>query len=109
MSQRRLLSGLRRSLVYSLLMIARHCVLRNWDRIPVRAVEGFISRALSRYVRYCDKEALNFNKPKTNHKCHVMIIDSYIIPPSHRGGVLTVRLRRRKMGPERAKIAISVV
>ena len=29
--------------------------------------------------------------------------------PSHRGGVLTARLRRRKMGPERAKVAISVV
>ena len=32
-----------------------------------------------------------------------------ILPPSHRGGVLTACLRRRKMGPERAKVAISVV
>ena len=32
-----------------------------------------------------------------------------LIPPSHWGGVLTARLRRRKMGPERAKVAISVV
>ena len=38
------LSGLRRILVHSL-MIARHCVLRNWDRILVRAVKGLISRA----------------------------------------------------------------
>ena len=42
--QSRWLSGLRRSLVHSL-MIARHCVLRNWDRILVRAVKGLISRA----------------------------------------------------------------
>ena len=31
------------------------------------------------------------------------------IPPSHRGGVLTARLRRRKMSPERDKVAIGVV
>ena len=43
-SHPRWLSGLRRSLVHSL-MIARHCVLRNWDRILVRAVKGLISRA----------------------------------------------------------------
>ena len=42
--QPRWLSGRRRSLVHSL-MIARHCVLRNWNRILVRAVKGFISRA----------------------------------------------------------------
>ena len=42
--QARWLSGLRCSLVHSL-MIARHCVLRNWDRILVRAVKGLISRA----------------------------------------------------------------
>ena len=41
--QHRLLSGLRRSLVHSL-MIVRHCVLRNWDRILVRAVRGLIDR-----------------------------------------------------------------
>ena len=34
---------LRYSLVHSL-MIARHCVLINWDRIPVRAVKGLLSR-----------------------------------------------------------------
>ena len=33
-----------RSLVHSL-MIARHCVMRNWDRIPIRTVKGLISRA----------------------------------------------------------------
>ena len=42
--QPRWLSGLRRSLDHSL-MIARHCVLGNWDRISVRAVRGLISRA----------------------------------------------------------------
>ena len=42
--QPRWLSGLRRSLVHSL-MIARHCVMRNCDLIPVRAVKGLISRA----------------------------------------------------------------
>ena len=42
--QHRWLSGLRRSLVHSLI-IARHCVLRNWDRIPVMTVRGLISRA----------------------------------------------------------------
>ena len=41
--QPRCLRGLRRSLVHSL-MIARHCVLRNWDRIPVRALKGLLSR-----------------------------------------------------------------
>ena len=38
------LSDLSRSLVHSL-MIVRHCNLRNWDRILVRAVKGLISRA----------------------------------------------------------------
>ena len=42
--QPRWLSGMRCSLVHSL-MIARHCVLRNWDRISVRAVKGLISWA----------------------------------------------------------------
>ena len=44
--QPRWLSGLRRtgSLVHSL-MITRHCVLRNWDRIPVMAVKGLNSLA----------------------------------------------------------------
>ena len=66
--QPRWLTGLKRSLVHSL-MIARHCVLRNWDRILVRAVKGLISRAgWSRYVRYCGKETLNFNKP-TKPQC----------------------------------------
>ena len=61
--QPRWLRGLRRSLLHSL-MIARHCVLRNWDRILVRAVKGLIYRAvMSRYIRYCDKETLNSNKP----------------------------------------------
>ena len=41
-NQPRWLSGLRRSRVHSL-VIAR--VLRNWDRILVRAVKGLISRA----------------------------------------------------------------
>ena len=45
-------------------LLVDHCVLRNWDRILVRAVKGLISRvAWSRYVRYCDKETLNSNKP----------------------------------------------
>ena len=43
-SHPRWLSGLMRSLVHSQ-MIACHCVLRNWDRILVRAVKGLISRA----------------------------------------------------------------
>ena len=61
--QPRWLSGLRRSLVHSL-MIASHCVLRNWDQIPVRAVRGLIFwLAWSRYVRYCDNETLNSSKP----------------------------------------------
>ena len=39
-------SGLRRSLVHSLMIdFFRHCVLRNWDRIPVRALSGLIYRA----------------------------------------------------------------
>ena len=46
-------------------------------------------------------------------KCHedLITLETYVQlgPPSHRGGVLTARLRRRKMGPERAKVAISVV
>ena len=36
--------GLMRILVHSLL-IARHCDLRNWDQISVRAVRGVIYRA----------------------------------------------------------------
>ena len=43
-SQLRWLSGLMRRFVHSL-MIARHCVVRNWDLIPVRAVRGLIARA----------------------------------------------------------------
>ena len=62
-SQPRWLSGLKRSRVHSLWLLVDHCVLRNWDRILVRAVKGLISRlAWSRYVRYCDKETLNSNK-----------------------------------------------
>ena len=44
-SQPRWLSGLRRSRVHSLWLLVDHCVLRNWDRILVRAVKGLISRA----------------------------------------------------------------
>ena len=36
---------LRRSRVHSLWLLVDHCVLRNWDRILVRAVKGLISRA----------------------------------------------------------------
>ena len=43
--QPRWLSGLMRSRVHSLWLLADHCVLRNWDRILVRAVKGLISRA----------------------------------------------------------------
>ena len=43
--QPRWLSGLRRSRVHSLWLLVDHCVLRNWDRILVRAVRGLISRA----------------------------------------------------------------
>ena len=43
--QPRWLSGLRRSRVHSLWLLVDHCVLRNWDRILVRAVKGLISRA----------------------------------------------------------------
>ena len=34
-----------RSRVHSLWLLVDHCVLRNWDRILVRAVKGLISRA----------------------------------------------------------------
>ena len=44
-SQPRWLSGLMRSRVHSLWLLVDHCVLRNWDRILVRAVKGLISRA----------------------------------------------------------------
>ena len=44
-SQPRWLSGLRRCRVHSLWLLVDHCVLRNWDRILVRAVRGLISRA----------------------------------------------------------------
>ena len=43
--QPRWLSGLRRSRVHSLWLLVDHCVLRNCDRILVRAVKGLISRA----------------------------------------------------------------
>ena len=43
--QPRWLSGLTRSCVHSLWLLVDHCVLRNWDRILVRAVKGLISRA----------------------------------------------------------------
>ena len=59
------LSGLRRSLVHSL-MIVHHCVLRNWDRILVRAVNGLISWA--GMVSICPftvtKETLNSQQTK---------------------------------------------
>ena len=44
-SQPRWLSGLMRSRVHSLWLLVDHCVLRNWDRILVRAVKGLNSRA----------------------------------------------------------------
>ena len=44
-SQPRWLNGLMRSRVHSLWLLVDHCVLRNWDRILVRAVKGLISRA----------------------------------------------------------------
>ena len=44
-SSTRWLSGLTRSRVHSLWLLVDHCVLRNWDRILVRAVKGLISRA----------------------------------------------------------------
>ena len=44
-SQPRWLSGIKRSRVHSLWLLVDHCVLRNWDRILVRAVKGLISRA----------------------------------------------------------------
>ena len=34
-----------RSRIHSLWLLVDHCVLRNWDRILVRAVKGLISRA----------------------------------------------------------------
>ena len=43
--QPRWLSGLMRSRVHSLWLLVDHCVLRNWDRILVRAVKGLNSRA----------------------------------------------------------------
>ena len=43
--QPRWLSGLMRSRVHSLWLLVDHYVLRNWDRILVRAVKGLISRA----------------------------------------------------------------
>ena len=43
--QPRWLSGLMRSRVHSLWLLVDQCVLRNWDRILVRAVKGLISRA----------------------------------------------------------------
>ena len=43
--QPRWLSGLMRSRIHSLWLLVDHCVLRNWDRILVRAVKGLISRA----------------------------------------------------------------
>ena len=45
LGQPRWLSGLMRSRVHSLWLLVDHCVLRNWDRILVRAVKGLISRA----------------------------------------------------------------
>ena len=44
-SQPRWLSGIMRSRVHSLWLLVDHCVLKNWDRILVRAVKGLISRA----------------------------------------------------------------
>ena len=44
-SHPRWLSGLMRSRVHSLWLLVDHCVVRNWDRILVRAVKGLISRA----------------------------------------------------------------
>ena len=43
--QPRWLSGLKRCRVHSLWLLVDHCVLRNWDRILVRAVKGLIYRA----------------------------------------------------------------
>ena len=39
------MADLMRSRVHSLWLLVDHCVLRNWDRILVRAVKGLISRA----------------------------------------------------------------
>ena len=46
-------------------LLVDHCVLRNWDRILVRAVKGINFSAWHGLdlSHYCDKDTLNSNKP----------------------------------------------
>ena len=69
-------------------LLVDHCVLRNWDRILVRAVKGLISRAgmVSIYVNYCDEETLNSNKPIVEidlhdqvHRCSCHLINVFLM------------------------------
>ena len=65
-------------------LLVDHCVLRNWDRILVRAVKGLIlGLAWSRYVRYCDKETLNSNKPTLISLCNFSTYVKQEINKSH--------------------------
>ena len=76
-----------RSRVHSLWLLVDHCVLRNWDRILVRAVKGLISLAgMVSICRYCDKETLNSNKQTNKHiqpfyLFQIWYVDIYPPPP----------------------------
>ena len=60
-------------------LLVDHCVLRNWDRILVRAVKGLISRA--GMVSICpllwQRDVINSNKPNQNLCPHSRCSGSY--------------------------------
>ena len=83
--QPRWLSGLMRSRVHSLWLLVDHCVLRNWDRILVRAVKGLISRA--GMVSICPllwQRDVKLQQTNNNivHYCpsHVWTLEDYMNP-----------------------------
>ena len=63
--QPRWLSGLKRSRVHSLMIARRSLCPEKLGSNPGQGSKGinFLGLAWSRYVRYCDKETLNSNKP----------------------------------------------
>ena len=92
------LSGLTRSRVHSLWLLVDHCVLRNWDRILVRAVKGLISRAgmvsicpllwqrdvkLQQTTTYINPHIISFTSPILISGARDNIFRSHITSPQY--------------------------
>ena len=74
--QPRWLSGLRRSRVHSLMIARRSLCPEKLGSNPGHGSKGinFSGWHASRYVRYCDKETLNSNKPTNQPDCPLCLL-----------------------------------